>query len=368
MQKSDNPVGRFFLGLKSFRGQSKEIGIHYVVDDAPWSIRHDGESIIGPIREQVPEFSGFITVDSRRLRGQVVHFGSLWLFAAHYKRLRKSNRIVLTVFHGHPGLDEDMEKAFATMNQAIPDIEVVVVSNSIMQDRMRKLGVPEVKIRLLPLGVDLRTFAPVSNDERMRRRKALGIPDDRLCIGSFQKDGGGWEEGNSPKLIKGPDVFLDAVEKLSKDHRIFVLLTGPARGYVKNGLDSIGVPYRHDRLENVSLLPPYYHCLDLYMVASREEGGPKSVLESMASGTPLVTTRVGMAADIAVDGENALVVDIEDADGLATAASTILNDPGLAKRLTEHAGKTVSSFDWSDIAMRYYDELYRPLLNPAPLS
>ncbi len=368
MKKNDNPIGTLFSRLKHFRRLTKKTGVHYVVDNASWSIRHDGESIIAPIQERVLDFSGFVIVDPRRLRGQIVHFGSIWLFAAHYKKLHKSNRIILTVFHGHPGLDENMEKAFTAVRQAIPEIEAVVVSNSIMRERMQKLEVPAEKIRLLPLGVDLQAFAPVSNDERNKCRKALGVPKDRLCIGSFQKDGEGWEEGDSPKLIKGPDVFLDAVEKLSKDHWIFVLLTGPARGYVKNGLDSIGVPYRHDRLENVSLLPPYYHCLDLYMVVSREEGGPKSVLESMASGTPLVTTRVGMAVDIAVDGENALVVDIEDAEGLARAASTILNDPGLAKRLTENAGKTVSSFDWPDIAMRYYDELYRPLLKPAPLS
>ena len=49
-------------------------------------------------------------------------------------------------------------------------------------------------------------------------------------------------DGVEPKLVKGPDVFLKGVAKLAVDHRLFVLLTGPARGYVKRGLDAIGVP------------------------------------------------------------------------------------------------------------------------------
>ena len=67
-----------------------------------------------------------------------------------------------------------------------------------------------------------------------------------FVVGSFQKDGVGWEEGLEPKLIKGPDVLLAAVERLrQRVPELWLLLTAPARGYVKEGLERIGVPYRH---------------------------------------------------------------------------------------------------------------------------
>ena len=63
-----------------------------------------------------------------------------------------------------------------------------------------------------------------------------GIKKNEIVIGSFQKDGQGWAEGYIPKLIKGPDLFVKSVEIISKEVPIVVLLTGPARGYVKKEL------------------------------------------------------------------------------------------------------------------------------------
>ena|SRR5436305_7351999 len=60
-----------------------------------------------------------------------------------------------------------------------------------------------------------------------------------------------------------------------------------------------------------------YRAVDAYLVASRQEGGPKAVLESMASGVPLVTTRVGQAMDLVEHGRNAFMVEPGDVDGLA---------------------------------------------------
>lgn len=64
--------------------------------------------------------------------------------------------------------------------------------------------------------------------------------------------------------------------------------------------------------------------------------GPKSVLESMACGIPLVTTRVGQAQDIVRHGENAWMVDVEDAEGLAHwAAYAFRNRVGVARVVRE---------------------------------
>jgi glycosyltransferase involved in cell wall biosynthesis len=53
----------------------------------------------------------------------------------------------------------------------------------------------------------------------------------------------------------------------------------------------------------------------------------------MATGIPLVTTRVGQAAEVVVDGENGLVAEVDDVDALAAAVGRVHDDSGLAARL-----------------------------------
>ena len=112
-------------------------------------------------------------------------------------------------------------------------------------------------------------------------------------------------------------MLLAAVERLrERVPELVVLLTGPARGYVRAGLERLGVPYRHVLLPGVDAVAQAYDAIDVCLVTSRDEGGPRAVLESMATGVPLVSTRVGQAADLVRHGENGWLVDVEDVDGL----------------------------------------------------
>jgi glycosyltransferase involved in cell wall biosynthesis len=77
------------------------------------------------------------------------------------------------------------------------------------------------------------------------------------------------------------------------------------------------VPYKHLYLSSYPEVGRLFQALDVYIVTSRQEGGPKAVLEAMASGVPLVTTRVGQAMDLVQHEGNGWMVDSEDVEGLA---------------------------------------------------
>jgi glycosyltransferase involved in cell wall biosynthesis len=87
-----------------------------------------------------------------------------------------------------------------------------------------------------------------------------------------------------------------------------------------------------------------YHALDAYVVASRPEGGPKGVLEAMAAGVALVTTRVGQAQEIVEDGENGLLADVDDAEALADAVLRVHRDAGLRESLASVGRATAERF------------------------
>ena len=60
------------------------------------------------------------------------------------------------------------------------------------------------------------------------------------------------------------------------------------------------MPFAHHYVESREELAKCYHALDIYLVTSREEGGPMALMESMSSHVPVVSTRVGARnADIA---------------------------------------------------------------------
>ena len=141
---------------------------------------------------------------------------------------------------------------------------------------------------------------------------------------------------------------------------IKILLTGPSRGYVKNELDKRGIKFKHIFLDNYLDIYNLYHALDLYIVSSREEGGPKPMLESMASGVPTVSTNVGMARDFIKDKINGGIIYNFEPQDLAQKSLEILNLP--KKSLIETARKDVLKADWDIVAKLHWEKVYKPSL------
>ena len=134
-------------------------------------------------------------------------------------------------------------------------------------------------------------------DNKGNLRKKYGFTEDDYIIGSFQRD----TEGSdlvSPKLIKGPDIFIDLVNRLSKTKNVKVLLSGTRRQYVISNLEKLGIPYEYFEMVQIDQLNEFYNILDLYLVSSRLEGGPQAVLECAVTKTPIISTDVGVASEI----------------------------------------------------------------------
>ena len=116
----------------------------------------------------------------------------------------------------------------------------------------------------------------------------------------------------------------------------------------------MGVPYVHDFLENYLDIARYYQALDLYLITSRSEGGPLALLEAFASGVPVVSTRVGMSADIIRHGENGMLAEIGDDEALASCAAAILASSERKNALRAAALANAAAYDWSRIAEAHF--------------
>jgi len=330
--------------------------LSYVVESANWLIKWDGENVTGNLNKQ-NLIKSRITTTCVGLRNQIVHFGSVHTLIkkSGIRKVHQSNKVVLTWYHIVPG-----DKRIKFISKLNDKVDIVSTSCNLTKNKLIQYGLKKEKIVVIPLGVDISVFKPISFEEKQKIKKQIGIPLGKIVIGSFQKDGVGWGKGLKPKLIKGPDIFVKTVAKLKK-YNPFVLLTGPARGYVKKELEKQSIPYKHFYLKDYKELSKMYNALDLYIIASRIEGGPKAILESWASGIPVVSTKVGMVPDIAKDNIDILLTESEDVDGLAQRARQIIESNKLSKRLIKNGLVAVKDYSWEKIAQRYYDELYSKL-------
>jgi glycosyltransferase involved in cell wall biosynthesis len=305
----------------------------YVVGDRlGWSIDDDRARLVATARRLGCEVgsNAWLRFGRRQAVFQHNHFNALqprWLDSSH--------RLGLSYFHGRPGTRgyPEFDRAYAALERNAARIDRVQVTHDEMRELVIGAGVPAERVFKIPIGVDLEHF-PLGPE-----RTGQGF-----VIGSFLKDGVGMDQGLEPKLLKGPDTFVAVVARLREAiPELSVLLTGPARGYVQGELDRVGIPYRHYLLSSRNELAGAYHGVDVCLVTSRQEGGPKAVLEAMATGVPLVTTKVGHATELVRDGQNGLLADVDDVDALAAAVERVHTDRELRQRLRAAGRETAEA-------------------------
>jgi len=313
-------------------------------DSANWSLYWDAVELTAISRQL-----GIPVIDSRYkrlMKNQCFFNMSRYEFLENWQK--PNCRIAFPYYHGNPDTDAGSRRMLKTISQHHQDISRIQVSCRLMEEVVLNTGISKEKVFRIPIGINGRYFRKTTAEIRTSIRKVLGIPQNAVVIGSFQKDGVGMQEGLEPKLIKGPDVLLKTLSILHESiPELFVLLTGPARGFVKKGLEAAGIPYAHRYLKDYTEIGTYFNALDAYIISSRDEGGPKAVLEAMASGIPLISTKVGQATDLVIHGENGFLSNIEDAESLAEHTRRILQDTELRNACTNNGLETARRNDYS---------------------
>jgi glycosyltransferase involved in cell wall biosynthesis len=102
--------------------------------------------------------------------------------------------------------------------------------------------------------------------------------------------------------------------------------------------------------------------MDLLVVPSSDEGLPTVILEAMAMGKPVIATKAGGVAEVIRDGENGILLEIGDVQGLAQAIITLAQDPQLRRRLGDR-GRQMAFQDYSiDAQIDNLQAIYREMV------
>ena len=131
---------------------------------------------------------------------------------------------------------------------------------------------------------------------------------------------------------------------MRKKHKLHVILTGPSRGFVIQKLKKMKVSYEHHLLNNYHDIKKYYSIINVYLVTSREEGGPRSILESMASGALIYSTKVGQAKELIKNGINGHLYEINNCEKICKIITKNYLDTNKTNRIIKNARSTAMKF------------------------
>ena len=221
----------------------------------------------------------------------IVWIISNWTWKKIRIKYLKEKKVVASIYHiDFDNFNKKDEKNFYKMDQYVDLYHVISLKT---KEQLKRLT--NKKIISIPFWVNQKNLFYIENKSSLRKK--YGFSEDDYIIGSFQRD----TEGSdlvSPKLIKGPDIFIDLVNSLNNNQNIRILLTGTRRQYVINKLKELGINYKYFEMVQIDQLNEFYNILDLYLVSSRLEGGPQAVLECAVTKTPIISTDVGVASEI----------------------------------------------------------------------
>ncbi|MBV9772537.1 MAG: glycosyltransferase [Gemmatimonadetes bacterium] len=251
----------------------------------------------------------------RRHRPDVLLVGTFkkMLLAAGAARLAGVPRVVARI-----GLETDTPR-WRKYNFAIDHwVDCVVLKTEDMRRRYLDAGIDAAKLAIVPGGIALRPRLHPPGEVR----RSLGLPPGARVVGATAR----------LDVQKRFDRLLRAFVRLPADVHCVLAGEGPERAALEALAAELGVRERVHFLGHREDVGDVLDALDLYLITSDREGMSNSMMEALAAGVPVVSTRVSGAPDALDpldDGSAPGVVVGFDAGEVADAAGRILESPPL---------------------------------------
>ena len=288
----------------------------------------------------------------RRVRPDIVHvhsskMGVLGRLAAWLARVPVR---ILTVhgwsFAAYSGLTRSLFLWIERLMRPVTTT-VVCVAEATREEGLASRTCDPQRTVVVHNAVDVRSFAP------SRRRGAI---PEVVGVGRFA-------------YPKDFTTLLEAVRLVEAPCHVRLAGDGPALPAVATEITRQGLSQRVELLGARDDIPELLARSDVFVLSSRSEGFPVSVLEAMAAGLPVVATDVGGVAEAVEDGATGFLVPAADSEALARALERLLVDGELRRRLGA-AGRTraLSLFDVPRYRTSYGELYWRALRRSSPMA
>ena len=337
--------------------------------------------IAGPLAPLVPEDiyahldafeAGVRAIVAREnVKYDIVH-SHYWLSGLVGERLKRAWAVPhVAMFHTLGEIknrssvqEHETDLRIASERAVLQGAERIVCATEQERASIRQLyGADPAKVSVIPLGVDMDRFRPAAKADARRR---LGLGDERivLFVGRLEP-------------LKGVDILIGAASLLDSDVDCSVLIVGgdeTSTQQVEELQDlasNLGVGERIAFVGAVDhdLLPLYYNAADVCVVPSHYESFGLVAVEAMASGLPVVASRVGGLTGTVRDGETGYLIPWLCPEPFAERIELLLDNEPLRLSLGEAAREAVARYRWENVAgavLAVYESLRSDTANLEP--
>jgi glycosyltransferase involved in cell wall biosynthesis len=258
--------------------------------------------------------------------------------------------------HGYTDTDRKMRLYNRVDRWSLPHADrLVTVCHAFAEELASSTSVPIDRISVQHNSI--RRQPPVNTADAAALRTRLGIYESErvvLSVGRLSR------EKAHLDLIEGFKRLRENNPAISL--RLIIVGDGPELSRLEAAAASVDIRELVTFTGQVSDVHPFYAMADVFVLPSRSEGSPNVLLEAMAASVPVVATAVGGVPEMVVANESALLVPSNDPPALAAAISRILNERGLAQRLTRNAAALVDTRFNPDNYTRSLVEIYREVI------
>ena len=225
-------------------------------------------------------------------------------------------------------------------------LHIVALCEWMAQEVRNSSLLTDAPVHIIPNGLDHHTFRP---RETQGMRSALGIPKNHRIVLFVAQ--------SAQNHRKGFDLLAEALGALEQ-----VDVTLLSIGGKEPELDTSLSHLHLGTIESDLLLSVFYSLADLFVIPSRQDNLPNTVLESMACGTPVVGFDTGGIPDMVRPGETGWLAEVGNVRALNEVIEQALRDEREREQMGERAREVVEEEYTLERQARQYKELYEDIL------
>jgi glycosyltransferase involved in cell wall biosynthesis len=226
----------------------------------------------------------------------------------------------------------------------------IVPSDPLLRTIIERHGADPSSVHIIPHGIEIAKTLPVS--------QAGALPaasHEKIIVAYFGR----------LSYEKGPDRFIEIVRRLSRDSRLYFVMTGegPEREKVFNLIrdyslkDKIYTPGFVDDIQSLM------NAVDIVVLPSRVDGMPLAVLEAQALGKSVVASRIGSLPEMISDGHTGFLCEPDDVNLFCERITTLAHDPAARARIGAAARVSVTEKYSSGRMIEQYHRVFHQIEN-----
>jgi glycosyltransferase involved in cell wall biosynthesis len=233
-------------------------------------------------------------------------------------------------------------------------VDAVVALSRETRDEALDFGIPGTRVHLIGNGVDTQAFTPRSADERRQIRLSLGIDAGGvvLCVARHDR------QKNLEGLL---DAWKLAHDQVPVDWKLVLIGDGILGSSIEQRVRSEGL---ESRVVMLAAQPSdrWMAAADIYALASNWEGLSNTTLEAMASGVPVVSTRVSGAAETLGETGAGLICDVGRMDLFAENLKRLVKEQRLRSVMGATGRRIIESQYAIESIAEQHETLYCTLM------